>query len=195
MIEYAHARRRRWRSVRRGAHFATTLAVLLLAMSVDMAAAQTREKQFRVGYLSPGSSSDPARLRRFDSFRQGLRELGYVEGQSIAIEPRWAEGKYDRYPALAADLVRLKVDAIVTVGGAATQAAKQATTTIPIVMFGRHRSAGGRARPEPRAARGERHGTVGDDRECRQAVGGAQGDRSKVLSRGRPLQSRQPGER
>src|SRR5215470_6299510 len=134
MIEYAHARRRRWRSVRRGAHFATTLAVLLLAMSVDMAAAQTREKQFRVGYLSPGSSSDPARLRRFDSFRQGLRELGYVEGQSIAIEPRWAEGKYDRYPALAADLVRLKVDAIVTVGGAATQAAKQATTTIPIVM-------------------------------------------------------------
>jgi len=104
-------------------------------MSVDMAAAQTREKQFRVGYLSPGSSSDPARLRRFDSFRQGLRELGYVEGQSIAIEPRWAEDKYDRYPALAADLVRLKVDAIVTVGGAATQAAKQATTTIPIVMF------------------------------------------------------------
>jgi len=57
-----------------------------------------------------------------------------VEGQNIAIESRWAEGKYDRYPALAADLVRLKVGAIVTVGGAATQAAKQATRTIPIVM-------------------------------------------------------------
>ena len=63
-----------------------------------------------------------------------MRELGYVEGQTIAIESRWAEGRYDRYPALAGDLVRLKVDVIVTVGGAATQAAKQATRTIPIVM-------------------------------------------------------------
>ena len=60
--------------------------------------------------------------------------MGYVEGQTIAIESRWAEGRYDRYPALAGDLVRLKVDVIVTVGGAATQAAKQATRTIPIVM-------------------------------------------------------------
>src|SRR5207253_9965328 len=58
----------------------------------------------------------------------------YVEGQNIVIEPRWAEGKYDRYPALAADLVRLKVDVIVPVGGAATQAVQQATRTIPIVM-------------------------------------------------------------
>jgi putative ABC transport system substrate-binding protein len=67
----------------------------------------------RVGYLHPGSHSDPARQRRFDAFRKGLRELGYVEGQSIAVESRWAEGKYDRYPALAADLVRSKVDVIV----------------------------------------------------------------------------------
>jgi len=98
------------------------------------AAAQPPEKVPRVGYLSPGSPSEPFRQRRFEAFRQGLRELGYVEGQNIAIESRWAEGKYDRYPALAADLVRLKVDVIVTVGGRASQVAQQATRTIPIVM-------------------------------------------------------------
>jgi putative ABC transport system substrate-binding protein len=74
------------------------------------------------------------RERRVEAFRQGLRDLGYVEGQNIAIEYRWAEGKYERYPALAADLVRFKVDVIVAVGGAATEAAQQATRTIPIVM-------------------------------------------------------------
>jgi putative tryptophan/tyrosine transport system substrate-binding protein len=87
-----------------------------------------------VGYLNPGSSSDPLRQRRLEAFRQGLRELGYVDGRNISIEPRWAEGQYDRYPALAADLVRLKVDVIVAMSGAATQAAQQATRTIPIVM-------------------------------------------------------------
>jgi ABC-type uncharacterized transport system substrate-binding protein len=76
----------------------------------------------------------PMRLRRFEAFRQGLRELGYVEGQNIVLESRWAEGQYARYPALAADLVRLKASVIVTVGGAGTTAAKQATRTIPIVM-------------------------------------------------------------
>ena len=98
-----------------------------------MAAAQSPEKAPRVGYLSSGSS-DPVGLRRFEAFRQGLRELGYVEGQNIAIESRWAEGKYDRFPALAADLVRSKVDVIVAASGAATRAAQQATRTIPIVM-------------------------------------------------------------
>jgi putative tryptophan/tyrosine transport system substrate-binding protein len=110
------------------------LILSLLLAPLAAAAAQPREKMPRVGYLSPGSSSDPARLRRFEAFRQGLRELGYVEGQNIALESRWAEGTYDRYPALAADLVCLQVDVIVTVGGAATQAAQQATRTIPIVM-------------------------------------------------------------
>jgi putative ABC transport system substrate-binding protein len=113
--------------------FLGTLAGGLLAAPLA-AEAQTAGKVPRVGYLSPGSSSDSARLRRFEAFRQGLRERGYVEGQNIAIESRWAEGKYDRYPTLAADLVRLKVDVIVTVGGAATRAVQQATRTIPIVM-------------------------------------------------------------
>jgi putative ABC transport system substrate-binding protein len=88
----------------------------------------------RVGYISPGSSSEPFRQRRFEAFRQGLRELGYVEGRNVVLEPRWAEGDYDRYPALAADLVRVKSNVIVAVGGAATQAIQRATKTIPIVM-------------------------------------------------------------
>ena len=74
------------------------------------------------------------RLRPFEAFRQALRELGDVEGQNIVLESRWAEGEYARYPALAADLVRLKASVIVTVGGAGTTAAKQATRTMPIVM-------------------------------------------------------------
>jgi putative ABC transport system substrate-binding protein len=111
-----------------------TLILSLLVAPPAAVAAQPPEKIPRVGYLSPGSSADPARLRRFEAFRQGLRELGYVDGQTIALEPRWAEGHYERYPALAADLVRVQVDVIVAVGGAATKAAQHATRTIPIVM-------------------------------------------------------------
>jgi putative ABC transport system substrate-binding protein len=112
---------------------------LLTALAGAVAAPLIAEAQLpgqvpRVGYISPGSSSDPFRQRRFEAFRQGLRELGYVEGRNIVLEPRWAEGQYARYPVLAADLVRLKVAAIVTVGGAATKAAKQVTSTTPIVM-------------------------------------------------------------
>ena len=77
------------------------------------------------------ADADPARI---EAFRQGLRELGYVEGKNILIEYRYAEGKPDRARALAAELVRLKVDVIVTAGSGATRAAKEATATIPIVM-------------------------------------------------------------
>src|SRR5215470_7121088 len=110
---------------------ATAVGLLLVA---GAAIAQPADSLPRVGYLSPGSPSDPARLRRFEAFRKVLRELGYVEGRNIVIESRWAEGNYDRYPALASDLVRVKSDVIVAVGGAATQATKQATGSIPIVM-------------------------------------------------------------
>jgi len=112
--------------------FIGTLAGGLLA--APLAAGAQQAEVPRVGYISPGSSSDPMRLRRFEAFRQGLRELGYVEGQNIVLEPRWAEGQYARYPALAADLVRLKVGVIVVVGGTATKAAKEVTRTVPIVM-------------------------------------------------------------
>jgi ABC-type uncharacterized transport system substrate-binding protein len=113
---------------------ATAVVLLVVSALLGTAAAQSPKKVPRVGYLNPGSPSDPLSQRRLEAFRQGLRELGYVEGQNIAIEFRWAEGQYDRYPALAADLVRSKVDVIVAMSGAATQAAQQATRTIPIVM-------------------------------------------------------------
>jgi len=99
---------------------ATAVVLLLLSAFLGKAAAQSPEKMPRVGYLHPGSHSDPRPQRRLEELRQNLRELGYVEGQNIAIEARWAEGKYDRYPALAADLVRLKVDVIVAMSGQAT---------------------------------------------------------------------------
>jgi putative ABC transport system substrate-binding protein len=94
--------------------------------------AQTPTKIFRIGYLAPSSLS--ALVVRTDAFRHGLRDLGYVEGKNIVIEWRSADGKLDRLPALAAELVRLKVDVIVTTGPTGTRPAKEATSTIPIVM-------------------------------------------------------------
>ena len=90
--------------------------------------AQQPKKVPRIGYLS--ACAGP-----LEAIRLALRELGYIEGQNIAIEYRYAEGKRDRYPELAAELVRLKVDIIVVEGGT-VQAAKNATKTIPIVMMG-----------------------------------------------------------
>ena len=104
------------------------LGVLLCALCYSASAQQTR-KVPRIGYL-PGAapSADSA---RYEAFRQGLRELGYVEGKNIVIENRNTEGKFDRISELAAELVRLKVDVIVTTGSNTTGAAKKATTTIP----------------------------------------------------------------
>jgi putative ABC transport system substrate-binding protein len=103
-------------------------------LSALCASAQAQEagKVHRLGYLSRAGSADPPLLR--EAFQQGLRELGYVEGKNIIFEYRFAEGKLDRLPGLAAELVRLKCDVIVTASTPATQAAKQATTIIPIVM-------------------------------------------------------------
>ena len=88
----------------------------------------------RIGLLLPSSPSDPRTPHFVEAFRRGLRELGYAEGRNIAIESRFAEGKWDQLPSLAAELVRLKVDVIVTFTTPATQAAKHATGTIPIVV-------------------------------------------------------------
>jgi len=113
--------------------FLLTLAVGLATMP-PAAEAQQAGKVPRIGFLSPSSPSDPRNQRRLEAFRQGLRELGYVEGRNIALEVRWAEGKFERLPDLAAELVRLKVDVIVVSAVPAIQAAKEATRTIPIVM-------------------------------------------------------------
>src|SRR5438128_5608827 len=107
------------------------LAVSLFAapLAAEVPQAGTR----RIGFLETSSPS-PARVQLWEALRQRLRELGYLEGQNIAFEPRFAEGKTDRLPGLAAELVALKVDVIVTSGTPASLAAKQATLTIPIVM-------------------------------------------------------------
>jgi ABC-type uncharacterized transport system substrate-binding protein len=106
-------------------------AVMLLAVAVT-AQVQQPKKMPRIGFLAGGSPSANSRL--YEAFRQGLRELGYVEGQNIALEFRSSEAKPERLPDLAAELVRLKVDVIVTSSTPAIQAVKQATRTIPIVM-------------------------------------------------------------
>jgi putative ABC transport system substrate-binding protein len=112
--------------------FLGSLACGLLAVPLT-AAAQQAGKVYRIGYLGPGSGSTlPAAL---DAFRQQLRQLGYVEGQNLTIEYRWAADNDEQLPRFAADLVRLKVDVIVVEGHTpAIQAAKNATSTIPIVM-------------------------------------------------------------
>lgn len=107
------------------------LCAMLLVRCLP-ANAQQPKKVPRIGFLS---GAPPAALSaRVDAFRHGLRDLGYVEGKNIVIEWRYAEGKLDRLPALAAELVRLKVDVIVSAAPPPTRAAKQATVTIPIVM-------------------------------------------------------------
>ena len=113
----------------------SSILVVVVLLAAVTAEAQQSTKIPRIGYLSGGFASSGA--PRIDGFRQGLGELGYVEGKNIVIESRHAEGKPDRIPALAAELVRLKVEVIVTGGGrGATRAAKEATKTIPIVMAG-----------------------------------------------------------
>jgi putative ABC transport system substrate-binding protein len=107
------------------------VVVVLLAVAV-IADAQQPAKIPRIGFLSATSLSIIS--ARIEALRQGLRELGYVEAKNIVIEWRSAEGKADLLPALAAELVRLKVDIIVAAGTSDTRAAKEATTTIPIVM-------------------------------------------------------------
>src|SRR5262244_3316109 len=106
------------------------LGVLFLTLFHLARAPQPPTKIPRIGYLMT-RFLDPAST---EPLRQGLRELGYVEGKTIVIEWRSAEGKLDRLPARAAELVRLKVDIIVTAGPLATRAAKEATNTIPIVI-------------------------------------------------------------
>jgi putative tryptophan/tyrosine transport system substrate-binding protein len=107
------------------------LCTMLFALWLP-AEAQQPKKIPRIGFLaavSPSATSD-----RTDAFRQGLRELGYLEGKNIVTEWRSAEGKLDRLPTLATELVRLKVDVIVSAGPQPTRAAKEATSTIPIIM-------------------------------------------------------------
>ena len=113
------------------------LCAMLFALCVPADAQQTAGKIPRIGFLSRElhpSDSRAARAPRLEAFRQGLRELGYIEGKNLIIEYRYADGRPERLPALAEELVRLKVDIIVTDTAAPARAARKATSTIPIVM-------------------------------------------------------------
>jgi putative ABC transport system substrate-binding protein len=111
--------------------FLFAVATFILAAS-HLAEAQQPKKVPRIGFQS--AASPPAIAARTEAFRQGLRELGYAEGKNILIEYRYAEGKLDRLNEFAAEFVRLKLDVIVTAAPSSTRAAKEATSTIPIVM-------------------------------------------------------------
>ena len=113
--------------VERRAFIVGTLGLLAAPLAAE---AQQPARVPRIGYLESGSPGTPL----VEAFRQGLRDLGWIEGQNIAVEVRAAEGKYDRLPELAAELVRLKVDVIFASSTPAALAAKHATTTIPIVI-------------------------------------------------------------
>jgi putative ABC transport system substrate-binding protein len=108
---------------------ATVVLLIGFVLAVDIAAAQQTKKLPRVGFLFIGSKDQP----HLHSFRQGLRDLGYVEGKNIAIEYRYAEGKPDALPVLAAEIVALNLDVILTTTLLATRAVAQATSTIPVV--------------------------------------------------------------
>jgi putative ABC transport system substrate-binding protein len=95
-------------------------------------ASHAQPKIPRIGFM--GNSTAALEANLVDAFREGLRELGYEEGRNIAIEYRWADGNYDEFPALVAELIAAKVDAIVTAGTPAALAVKKATTTVPLIM-------------------------------------------------------------
>ena len=150
------------------------VAVVLLALGV-IAEAQQPTKIPRIGFL--GAASLYAIAARIEAFRQGLRELGYVEGKNIIIEYRYAEGKYDRLPALAAELVRLKVDIIISGSEPATRAAKEATVTIPIVMAQDPNPVDNGFVASLARPGGEHHGTVNSSPGGkRQTTGASEGD-------------------
>jgi putative ABC transport system substrate-binding protein len=108
----------------------TTVVILALGAVVAPSQAQQAAKIPRVGFLAPQGRSLPL----FDAFRQGLAELGYVEGRNVVIEPRFAEGQPERLPDLVAELVRLKVDVLAVTGAVTARAAKKAGTDIPIIF-------------------------------------------------------------
>ena len=155
--------------------------------------AQQPTKISRIGFLTTGSPSVfPGRI---EAFRQGLRELGYVEGKNIVIEWRYAEGQLEKQIALAAELVRLKVDIIVSGGPTATGFLKEATTTIPIVMGFHTDPVVYRSCCQPGSTWREHYWIVSAFPGIRRKTTGAfEGDRSEVIPRGRPREFNPTGQ-
>src|SRR5262245_36286000 len=111
---------------------AASLAAVLCLVATLAVGAQPAERVHRIGFL--GNSTAALEAHLVGPFRDGLRDLGYLEGKNVLIEYRWAEGNYERFPALIVELIALKVEVIVTAGTPATQAVKKATTSVPLVM-------------------------------------------------------------
>ena len=164
-----------------------TLSLSIL-VALRVADAQPVGKMYRIGLLNISS----ANARPFEVFTQALRELGYVEGQNLVIEERYAEGQVERMPDLATELVRLKVDVILAVGSATARAAQQATSTIPIVMA-LATNAVAQVRRQPGTARRQYRGGVwpwgGVKRET---AGAPQRGRARGLAHRRPLEPANP---
>ncbi|MGB9219473.1 MAG: ABC transporter substrate binding protein [Pseudolabrys sp.] len=150
-------------------------------------AQQPSAKVFRIGFL--GLLNAGSLPKRTETFRASLRDLGYQEGRDFVIEYRWADGNYDRLPTLVEDLIRLKVDVIVTHGTPGVLAAKQATTTIPIVMAVVGDALGSGHRVQPCAARRERNrfDVLQSGTRCK-ATRAAQGGHAGIVGRGHPVE-------
>ena len=174
----------------------TVFALVVFALSllaVPLAAeAQQAAKVYRIGLLggSPPTARE-ASARLWEGFFQGLRELGYVEGQNIVVEGRWYGERTERLPALAAELVRLKVDVIVAGAAPAPEAAQRATSTIPIVMASHPDPVGsGLVASLARPGRNVTGLSTLARGAGRQAAAVAQGGRPRNLPRGRALRIR-----
>ena len=167
--------------------FIGTLAGGLLAAPL-VAEAQAPARVPRVGYVFSRAPSEAHRL--WDAARQGLRELGYVEGQNIALEVRWAEGRYERLPELVAEMVRLNGDVLVVASTPGALAVKKATQAIPVVMVAVSDPVGSGlvaslARPGSKL-HGASHAQSGDQWET---LGAAQGELAEHFAGGRPNES------
>src|SRR5262249_32661484 len=117
-----------------GKMFVRLLATFTLASVPFAEAQQPKEKLPRIGFLIFASASDPRNAPRLDKFRQGLRDLGYVEGKNINIDYRYAEGKFERVPELVDELIRLKLDVLVVSDSSTPRPAKTSTATLPLVV-------------------------------------------------------------
>jgi hypothetical protein len=164
-----------------------TLTLALLAAPLA-AEAQQAVKVYRIGWLHP----QPLPKQWLAGFDQGLREFGYVEGKDLVIERMWGDGNFDRLPAMAAELVRLKVDVLISGNTRALREFQKATRTIPIVMLGPGDPLGG-PRRQPGAAGCQHHGTIPTGSRAQwEAAGATQGSRAEPRSGHDAVESGQP---
>jgi ABC-type uncharacterized transport system substrate-binding protein len=170
------------------ARLAAVAVLVLTFLTAPLGAeAQPAGKVYRIGFLhtgEPPSFGPPNPRTNFGAFRQALFELGYADERDLVIESRFAEGKVDRLPALAAELVALQVEVIVAANAASAKAAKAATTTIPIVFIGSTDPVGARGELRPAWRERDRGDLKSGARDRRQGARALQGGRAPDLADG-----------